>query len=58
MTAHPSPLDRLEARLDAQTARIDDLYRLLHAASTLQRVAPPRRRPPRRRDSVSARRDR
>jgi hypothetical protein len=54
MTEHPSPLDRLETRLDAQAARIDELYRLLYAASTLQRIAEPRRRPTRRRDQVSA----
>ena len=53
MTESPSPLDRLEARLDAQAARIDELYRLLHAASTLQRIAEPRRRPSGRRDSAS-----
>ncbi len=58
MTEHPSPLDRLEARLDAQEARIDELYRLLQAASSLQRIAGPRRRPPRRRDRVSALPDR
>jgi hypothetical protein len=58
MTEHPSPIDRLEARLDAQAARIDELYRLLQAASTLQRIAEPRHRPPRRRDRASALRDR
>jgi len=60
MTEHPSPIDRLEARLDAQAARIDELYRLLQAASTMQRIAgpAPRRRPPRRRDRAAALRDR
>jgi len=58
MSDHSSSLDRLEARLDAQAARIDELYRLLQAASTLRSVAEPRRRPHRRRDSVSAVRDR
>jgi hypothetical protein len=57
MTEHPLPLDRLEARLDAQAARIDELYRLLQGASSLQ-IAGPRRRPRRRRDRVSALRDR
>jgi hypothetical protein len=29
---HPTPLDRLEARIDQQAARIDELYSLLEAA--------------------------
>jgi hypothetical protein len=29
---HPTALDRLEARIDQQAARIDELYRLLEAA--------------------------
>ena len=58
MKEHPSPVDRLEARLEYQAARIDELYRLLHAASILQRIAEPHRRPSRRRDRVSALRDR
>ena len=39
MTEHPSPVDRLEARLDAQAARIDELYRLLQASPDLRRIA-------------------
>jgi hypothetical protein len=55
MTEHPSPLDRLEARLDAQAARIDELYRLLQAAESRPITARPRGRPRRRRDRVAAR---
>jgi uncharacterized coiled-coil protein SlyX len=56
VTGHPSPLDRLEARLAAQEARIDELYRLLQAAKAQpRRIAEPRRRPRRRRDRVAAR---
>jgi hypothetical protein len=55
MTEHPSPLDRLEAKLDAQAARIDQLYRLLHEASARRREVEPRRRPRRRRDRVASR---
>lgn len=55
MSEHPSQLDRLEARLEAQTARIDELYRLLEAASGRQVLAPaPRRRPRRRPNGVAA----
>jgi hypothetical protein len=55
MTEHPSPLDRLEARLAAQEARVDELYRLLKAAPAPRRIAEPRRRPRRRRDRLPAR---
>jgi hypothetical protein len=55
MAEHPSPLDRLETRLDAQAARIDELYRLLHASPDRRKIAAPRRRPRRRRDRVAAR---
>ena len=55
MTGHPSPIDRLEVRLEAQTARIDELYRLLQTAPPRQRIHEPRRRPRRRRDRVTAR---
>jgi hypothetical protein len=58
MTEHPTPLDRLEARLDAQAARIDELYRFLQAAASMQRIAEPRRRPARRRDRTSSLPDR
>jgi hypothetical protein len=55
MSEHPSPLDRLEARLDAQAARIDELYRLLQEALPRPETAGPRRRPRRRRDRVATR---
>jgi hypothetical protein len=55
VSEHPAPLDRLEARLDAQAARIDELYRLLHEAQSRPSTAGPRRRPRRRRDRVAAR---
>jgi hypothetical protein len=56
MSEHSSALDRLEARLEAQQARIDELYRMLKAAPAPRRIAEPRRRPRRRRDRVPARR--
>jgi hypothetical protein len=52
---HPSQLDRLEARIDAQAKRIDELYQLLHASADQGTIAEPRRRPRRRRDRVAAR---
>jgi hypothetical protein len=56
MREHPSSLDRLEARLEAQEARIDALYRLLDAAALARpSIAEPRRRPRRRRDRAPAR---
>jgi hypothetical protein len=55
MTGPRSSLDRLEARLEAQTARIDELYRLLHSASPQQRAAGPRRRTRRGRGRVATR---
>ena len=58
MTGHPSALDRLEARIDTQAARIDELDRRLRAAASVQTIAVARRRPPRGRDGVSALRDR
>jgi hypothetical protein len=54
VTEHPSPIDRLEARLDAQAARIDELYRLLQAADRPKSAAP-HRRPRGRRERVTAR---
>jgi len=55
MTEHPSPLDRLEARLDAQAAQIDELYRLLHTANAKPQTAEPRRHVRSRRERVAAR---
>ncbi len=55
MNEHLSPLDRLEARLDAQATRIDELYRLLQAANAQPQAAEPLRRPRRRRDRVATR---
>jgi hypothetical protein len=52
-TERLSAVDRLEARLEAQTARIDELYRLLDAALARANVTEPRRRAPRRRDRVT-----
>lgn len=53
MTEHPSPFDRLEARVDAQAARIDELYRLLQAVTAQPGAARPRRRRPRRRHAAA-----
>jgi hypothetical protein len=54
MTGHPSPLDRLEARLEAQAARIDALERLLKASAARQpAVAPGGHRPQRRRRAAA-----
>jgi hypothetical protein len=43
MIEHRSPLDRLEARLEAQAARIDELYRLLEASPQAKKCSEPRR---------------
>ena len=54
MSGHPDALDRLEARLEAQAARIDELYRLLETAHARQSLTAPSRRPRRRRDRAAS----